>query len=102
MGWSLDLLIPRIDEYFGEVKYEVIRPDATRPYVYFNYEGEINLVLKKKLCALFPEDVYVIFYPYTLDNMEVTKKDVEFPQGKAAKLSKPIETKVESPFKVGS
>lgn len=98
MGWSIDLLVPKIDEIFGKVRHEVVMPDAVRPYVYFNYEGEINIVLKEKLVALFPPDVYVIFHPNTLDADGAKQKDQEFPQGKDIKTVRLVKAKVESPL----
>jgi len=82
MGWSLDLLMDDIDAIFKGVEHEVVMPEATRPYVYFNYEGEINKVKKGKLVALFPPDVYVFFYPNTVKKELPPPKDVKFPEGK--------------------
>ncbi|KKK81770.1 hypothetical protein LCGC14_2810090, partial [marine sediment metagenome] len=66
MGWSLDLLNISIDKIFGKIKHQVVKPDAIRHYVYFNYEGEIDIDKKRQLVKLFPDDVFVIFHPNTL------------------------------------
>ena len=66
MGWSLDLLTDAIDKVFGDIEHNVVRPDSIRPSVYFDYAGEISLVQKRRLVALFPDEIFVMFHPNSM------------------------------------
>ncbi len=99
MGWCIDTLMPEINRIFRRVKFEVVKPQANPPYVYFNYQEEITLEKKKELIALFPPDVYVIFYPFTLvEETAVAASSTTFPGGEIAKTTEPGEPVKEVKF----
>ena len=82
MGWSLDLIEDKMKVIFEDVQFQVNRPDSIRHYVNVEYEGEINLVKKRKIVELFPDEVFVRFHPNSFgekktkgaDPMENVKK----------------------------
>jgi len=71
MGWSIDVVKKELDEIFRkgvfphykEIRYDVTHPEAYSPRVYVRYEGEITASAKRKVVELFPESVYVDFFP---------------------------------------
>ena len=65
MGWSIENVRPQLDVIFdGENKrYTMQHPNALSPRVYLQHEGEISTETKHLIASLFPEFVYVDFFP---------------------------------------
>lgn len=66
MGWSIDIVKPRIDRLLrpwlkNSVQYKVSHPDAMSPRVNFVYTGSMSQGQMEGIVALFPEFVYVNF-----------------------------------------
>ena len=79
MGWSIDLIIEELDRIFGSTLYEVTVPESANPYARFNFEGEINVIKKRKIADLFPEGWYIYFHPNTIAEKPTMPPEVEFP-----------------------
>ncbi len=65
MGWSIENIKPQLDVIFaGEGKrYSIQHPNALSPRVYLQHEGEITTDAQHSISALFPEFVYIDFFP---------------------------------------
>ena len=65
MGWSIENIRPQLDVIFANEgkRYSMQHPNALSPRVYLQHEGEISTETKYTISALFPEFVYVDFFP---------------------------------------
>ena len=77
MGWSIENVRPQLDVIFENEgkRYTMQHPNALSPRVYLQHEGEIPTETKHAIVALFPEIVYVDFFPnMSFDGEPVKKK----------------------------
>ena len=65
MGWSIENIRPQLDSIFENEgkRYSMQHPNALSPRVYLQHEGEILTETKHSIVALFPEFVYIDFFP---------------------------------------
>ena len=65
MGWSIENLRPQLDVIFAEEnkRYTMQHPNALSPRVYIQHEGELSTETKFNVTGLFPENVYIDFFP---------------------------------------
>ena len=65
MGWSIENIKPQLNVIFGGEgkRYRMQHPNALSPRVYIQHEEEISTEVKDTIVALFPEFVYVDFFP---------------------------------------
>ena len=65
MGWSIENLRPQLDSIFQNEgkRYSMQHPNALSPRVYLQHEGEISTEIKHSIVSLFPEFVYIDFFP---------------------------------------
>ena len=65
MGWSIENVRPQMDVIFSNEgkKYKMNHPNAMSPRVYIQHEGEISTEVKDTIVSLFPEMVYIDFFP---------------------------------------
>lgn len=65
MGWSIENLRPQIDVIFANEskRYSMQHPNALSPRVFIQHEGEISADTKYTITSLFPEMVYIDFFP---------------------------------------
>ena len=65
MGWSIENIRPQMDSIFKaeEKGYRMNHPNALSPRVYMQHQGELSQDTKDKIVSLFPEFVYVDFFP---------------------------------------
>jgi len=65
MGWSIENIRPQVDALFANEgkRYAMQHPNALSPRVYIQHEGEISTEAKFALTSLFPEMVYIDFFP---------------------------------------
>jgi len=65
MGWSIDNIRPQIDVIFDaeNKRYSMQHPNALSPRVYIQHEGELSTETTSSITNLFPEFVYVDFFP---------------------------------------
>jgi hypothetical protein len=84
MGWSIENIRPQMDSIFkAEGKaYRMNHPNALSPRVYLQHEGKLSQESKDKIVSLFPEFVYVDFFP----NLEFGEDSVKFKQLKGRKI----------------
>ena len=75
MGWSIDNVKLQIDSIFKKEKkrYKIYHPNAMSPRVYIQHEGEISLDAKNAIASLFPEMVYIDYFP----NLSLDGEDVK-------------------------
>lgn len=63
MGWSVDNVRPQLDVLFKGTRYNIQHPNALSPRVFLQHEGELSLEMKDSIIRLFPEFVYIDFFP---------------------------------------
>ena len=63
MGWSVDNVRPQLDVLFAGTRYNIQHPNALSPRVFLQHEGELSLEMKDSIIRLFPEFVYIDFFP---------------------------------------
>ena len=75
MGWSIENVRPQMDVIFENEgkRYSMQHPNAMSPRVYLQHEGEISTETKFTITSLFPEIVYIDFFP----NMTFTEPDTK-------------------------
>ena len=75
MGWSIENLRPQMDVIFENEgkRYKMQHPNALSPRVYLQHEGEISTDTMSTINNLFPEYVYIDFFP----NMTFTESDTK-------------------------
>ena len=65
MAWSLATIVPELDLIFAqeEKKYRIQHPNALSPRIFIQHEGNIEKKVINTIVGLFPEGVYVDFFP---------------------------------------
>ncbi len=65
MGWSIDNVRDQLNSLFQNEgkRYRIQHPNALSPRVYLQHEGEISTETKYSISSLFPEYVYIDFFP---------------------------------------
>ena len=75
MGWSIENVRPQTDSIFENEgkRYTMQHPNALSPRVYLQHEGELSIETKAMIASLFPEFVYIDFFPNMLFTSEPVK-----------------------------
>lgn len=79
MGWSIENIKPQLDKIFENEgkRYSMQHPNAMSPRVYIQHEGELSTEAQHAVVALFPEFVYVDFFPnLTFEGEPVKKRNI--------------------------
>lgn len=67
MGWSIDLIRPRLEEVFTNLdsskRWDIQHVNASNPEVMVRYEGDIPNSVQQTIVNMLPEFVYVNFLP---------------------------------------
>ena len=76
MGWSIENIRPQLDVIFEKEnkRYSMQHPNALSPRVYLQHEGIIPTETQHEIVALFPEFVYIDFFPDMSFGEEPLKK----------------------------
>ena len=65
MGWSIENIRPQLDVIFEKegLRYSMQHPNSMSPRVYIQHEGQVSTETKHTITELFPETVYIDFFP---------------------------------------
>ena len=75
MGWSIENVRPQLDAIFANEgkRYSIQHPQAMSPRVYLQHEGTVSDDTKWLITSLFPDEVYVDFFPNIIFGDEPAK-----------------------------